>query len=387
MLIFIPSAIRGGNEEYALTIAAAGAQRGYSVWVAFPHTSGMVTVFHDLDERGIRCLDLDISEERAPRVQLLRDQHRFFQTLFALLKVRPDVVHMALPWPPYGFGLLTACALLRIPSAVVFQLAPRRFPIAAWRRALCRWARARHQQWIAISGDNQRLLCDSYAADPAEVAVIYNGASRPPGAPLDDTGREIARQDVRKELAVPREARLLITVGRLHAQKGYADLIQAIPAVLATDPDVHFVWVGDGPLRGELTRQLQHGGLEGAVHLLGHRTDVRRLLRAADLFVLPTHFEGGQSFALAEAMSEKLPIVASSASGIPEVIEHGVHGLLFPPGNTAALAEVIQWALHNPGAMGRMAEAACERGAEFSEERMVAETFSVLDRLRARGVT
>lgn len=169
-------------------------------------------------------------------------------------------------------------------------------------------------------------------------------------------------------------------------QKGHADLIRGVPDLLETAPDLQCVWVGDGPLREELKRELRKDGIERAVHILGHRRDVRRLLRAADLFIFPTQLEG-QPFALAEAMTEKTPIVSSSASGIPEVIEHGVHGLLFRPGNPAELVDAIRWAIRNPAAMGQMAEAALVRAAEFSEERMVDQTFSVLDRMRSLGST
>jgi glycosyltransferase involved in cell wall biosynthesis len=385
MLILVPATIRGGNEEYALTIGSAAVDRGYAVWAAFPQRDDMLSVREDFLRSGVKCVDVDISEEwNRPRLGTLGDIRRLVRILPTLLRIRPHVAHLALSSPIYGFALLVGCAMLRIPALAVFQFVPYRVFIPSWKQAIYRWTRRRQQQWVAISRNNQQLLCDSYHLAASDVLVIYNGARRVVAETGDDMDRASARRDVRLELGVPPTARLLVTVGRLNPQKGHVDLIKVVPDLLKSHPDVRFVWVGDGPQREEFGQALRRSGADAAVHMLGYRRDVPRLLQAADLFVFPTRAEGGQSFALAEAMAARLPIVSSSASGIPEVIEHRVHGLLFPPGNPGQLLEAVRWALENPTAMKDMAEAAFARAAEFTEERMVEETFSLVERLRRR---
>ena len=381
--MLVPAAMRGGNEEYALTIGAAGVERGYAVWAAFPHRGDMVSLKEDFARRGIECVDVDISEEwNRPRFGTFGDIRRLSRILPILLRIRPDVAHLALPSPIYGLGLLVGCALMRVPALAVFQFVPHLVFIPSWKSAIYRWTRRHHQQWVAISRNNQQLLLDSYHLDASDIRVIYNGARRAATDAEDDADRESTRRDVRRELGVPLTSRLLITVGRLNPQKGHIDLIKVLPDLVQSHPDVRFVWVGDGPQREEFARALRSLGVESAVHMLGYRRDVLRLLRASDLFVFPTRAEGGQSFALAEAMAAKLPVVSSSASGIPEVIEHRVHGLLFPPGNPDQLLETVRWALSNPTTMKEMADAAFGRAGEFTEERMVEETFSLLERLQ-----
>ncbi|WP_244329404.1 glycosyltransferase family 4 protein [Tolypothrix sp. PCC 7910] len=97
--------------------------------------------------------------------------------------------------------------------------------------------------------------------------------------------------------------------------------------------DVKFIWIGEGEQHKYLFKKLKECGLEDNVLFLGYRSDISRLLKAADIFVFPTHFEG-LPFAPIEAMAHDPPIVASDASSIPELIEDKVHGLLFSVGNS-----------------------------------------------------
>jgi glycosyltransferase involved in cell wall biosynthesis len=105
------------------------------------------------------------------------------------------------------------------------------------------------------------------------------------------------------------------------------------------------------------------------------------LLKSADLFVFPTHFEGGQSFAIAEAMAYGLPIVTSNASGIPEVIRDRTDGLLFRSGDSCDLLETLRWALRHPEKMREMAESAKQRAQDFTEEKMISKYLEVWKRL------
>jgi glycosyltransferase involved in cell wall biosynthesis len=238
---------------------------------------------------------------------------------------------------------------------------------------------------VTISQNNRRLLAEMFHIPEQEIACIYNG-SKP--LSVDDVGteaRSTLRRQVREELELPASTRLLLTVGRLNAQKGHRDLIPVIPSILKEFPDVRFVWVGDGDLRSELESQLQEHQVQDKVLLLGYRSDVPRLLQGADLFVFPTHFEGGQSFAIAEAMTAGLPIVTSDASGIPEVIQHQVHGLIFPKGDQDALRESLRWALHHPEAMETFALAAQERAKNFTETAMLQHYGALWRRLSQRN--
>ena len=104
-------------------------------------------------------------------------------------------------------------------------------------------------------------------------------------------------------------------------------------------------------------------------------------MKAADLFVFPTYFEGGQSFVGSEAMAYNLPIITSDASGIPEIIDNKVHGLLFSKGDKEQLKQAIFWALKKPQAMQEMSKNAAMRLQDFSEEKMTKETLKIIENI------
>ena len=146
-----------------------------------------------------------------------------------------------------------------------------------------------------------------------------------------------------------------LTVARLHPQKGLTDLVEAASDVLRRRDDVRFVVAGGGPSRGVVEERIRASGLEGRVVLLGERRDVPALLARADLFVLPSRFEGLPT-ALIEAMAAGRPIVATSVGGNAEVVADGETGWIVPPERPHALAQAITEALDSDlGAIGRNA--------------------------------
>jgi glycosyltransferase involved in cell wall biosynthesis len=211
--------------------------------------------------------------------------------------------------------------------------------------------------------------------------VIYNGINLTSNSQNNQANSQALRDQIYQKLSVSQTSRLLLTVGRLAPQKGYLDLIPVIPHIVREFPDVRFVWAGEGQQRQELVSKLREYDIEDKVLLLGYRSDVPSLLKASNLFVFPTHYEGGQSWAIAEAMAYGLPIVCSNASGIPEVIENHVHGLLFKKEDSCDLLETLRWALRHPDQMQEMAENAKLRIKDFSEDKMVKETLEILQKL------
>jgi glycosyltransferase involved in cell wall biosynthesis len=135
-----------------------------------------------------------------------------------------------------------------------------------------------------------------------------------------------------------------VFVGRLAPEKGLDTLISAWPAVLAKFPDARLTLVGEGPERPALTAQIDRLGLVGSVELAGSQDDPSGMLRAADLFVLPS-YEEGMSVALLEAMALGMPLVASAIPGNRRLVDDLVHGRLAPPNDLGAFALTIlaQW--------------------------------------------
>ena len=372
VLMIFPSTLRGGVEEYNLTVSRGVVKQGWDVHVAFPNVEGTTLLVQDFVKSGITYHPLAIAEDRSWLPGIARHFPRFLRTLRLLTALRPDIVQITLPAPEYCFASILACGLLKIPTVVRFGLVlPLEIPVNQWRIRLYSWVRTRQQRWVVISQNNRRLLSKLFCIPEGEITCIYNGSKSDQQPAFDVDQQLTSRQRIFNELNLPDTAKLLLTVGRLNFQKGHGDLIPTIPHIIRDFPDVRFVWVGDGDLREALEEQIRTYKIEDKVFLLGYRSDVQLLLQASDLFVFPTHFEGGQSFAIAEAMAAGLPVITSDASGIPEVIHHQVHGLVFRTGDSCDLLESIRWALTHPDEMKIMAQNACNRAQDFTEEKMI----------------
>ncbi|GAB1823147.1 glycosyltransferase family 4 protein [Herbidospora sp. RD11066] len=149
--------------------------------------------------------------------------------------------------------------------------------------------------------------------------------------------------------------RVLLTVARLAQQKGLEVLLEA--AAGPYPPDVLFAVAGEGPLRGALQERIDAGNLP--VTLLGHRTDVAALLKAATALVVPSRWEG-QPLNVHEALRAGVPVVAFAVGGIPPMI--GEAGLLLPPVDAGAMRSALLRLLADEGLLGDLAAASLARG-------------------------
>jgi glycosyltransferase involved in cell wall biosynthesis len=215
-------------------------------------------------------------------------------------------------------------------------------------------------------GERDELAAVIGAVDLAKLRVIHNGVDTPPTIEPEE------RAAIRTALGCTQETVLGLFVGQLEDRK--APLVAAVAAERVRAAGVPFTLAvaGDGPLRPELER------LPGdAVRLLGHRTDVPALLRAVDVFVQPSEREG-MSLALLEAMACGLPVVAADGEGNVEALDGA--GLLFSPGDDAALAAALTQLCREPELRDSLGQRASLRAAErFGVSRFLAETGAVYD--------
>jgi len=182
---------------------------------------------------------------------------------------------------------------------------------------------------------------------------------------------------LRAELQVPDDDVLIGNVAHLADHKGQRYLLEAIPRILAGAPNTTFAIVGKGELREELEAQAHELGIADRVRFPGFRTDVPSLLKAFDMFVMPSHMEGLGTSVL-DAMAAGTPVVGTEAGGMPEAIEHQKSGLVVPIKDPAALAKAVLHLLTNSQQAGHMAANALERvKAKFSTDSMVEGTLAV----------
>jgi glycosyltransferase involved in cell wall biosynthesis len=152
----------------------------------------------------------------------------------------------------------------------------------------------------------------------------------------------ITKIEAKSKLAdVPVDAFVYGTVARFGPYKGHSFLIKAFEKVKKQVPSARLILAGDGPLKEEIQEQAAKAGLDDSVHFLGRRDDIPKLLRAMDTFVLPSIGSEGMPLVILEAMAAGVPCIASSLSGIPEVINSSDVGFLVPPRDENALAEAM----------------------------------------------
>lgn len=212
---------------------------------------------------------------------------------------------------------------------------------------------------------------------PERVTVIYGGIDLARIERADPTG-------VRAELGVADDALVILVAGRLVADKGHALLLDVLAEIAVEFPRLSVWFAGEGPERDAIERRIAERGLAGVVRLLGFRDDLPRLLRAADLLCHPSRREGIPNV-VREAMAAGLPVVATAASGTPELVRHGETGLLSPVGDPAGLRANLVAVLRDSGLRRRLGEAGRTRAlAEFSDAECARQWLAHLATLRRR---
>ena len=222
---------------------------------------------------------------------------------------------------------------------------------------------------VAVSGLVKKFAVEVEKVEEGRVDVILNGINDP----TPDALSPAQQRDLRASLDISEGAPLILTAGRLIHQKGHTYLLDAIPEVLEQHPKATFVFAGEGVSGENLVRKSSEMGIEGAVRFLGHRLDVRQLMSSADLFVLPSLWEG-LPLALLEAMWLGLPVVATQVEGVVEAVQHQLSGLLVPPKDSRALAAALTRLLRDRGEARSLGEQAAKVVKSlFTTERMCRE--------------
>lgn len=292
-----------------------------------------------------------------------------FRRLHLLLRrLRPVLLHI------HGFraalpGLAAARwagvpVLVTIHNSPAHRAAPR-MPHAA------KFLGLHKVRYIAVS----EALAGELAAlgiPPGQISVIHNGID--PALYGEAAAGRIARRRAGGEIIVG-------TAARFAPQKGLPYFLQAAATLAPLFPEMRFLVIGDGPGRPALERQALQLGLTGRLSFCGYCSDLPRYLAGMDIFVLPSLTEG-LPLVLLEAAAAGCAVVASAVGGIPEVITGGVHGLLVPPADGAALARAAAALARDPARARRLARACRRRVAgQFTLERMLSLTETLYEGL------
>lgn len=318
---------------------------------------------------GFRMIALPLERRLSPMAHW-----RAFQALVTLFRTeKPDLVHAHMPIS--GF-------LARM---------------AAWWAGVPRIAYTCHGFWFNYTGNLPRqaigylmeflagrvtgvflTVSDEEARDARRLWISRHAVSvrngRDPAVFHPDAA---ARTRIRSALGVPEDCVVVVAVSRLVRHKGYPELAVAMRDV----PDAELWVVGErleSDRGGDMDALLRAAGLGDRLRLLGYRTDVAAILAAADIFVLPSHFEG-LPMSVIEAMLTGLPVVATDIRGPREQVVPGATGLLVPAGQSRPLAEALRRLTGNPTLRAAMGAAGRMRALDmYDETKVVARTLDLL---------
>lgn len=232
---------------------------------------------------------------------------------------------------------------------------------------------------IAVSEDIRQRRITYENVPPEKIVVIPNAVD------IRKFHKTNGSEQIRAQLGLSTSSIVVGTVARLVPPKRLDYFLEAARIVCEVMPRVHFLIVGDGPLRSELEdRARQLGLLSNSVQFLGSRQDVAELLAALDIFVLSSEREG-LPVSMLEAMAASKPIIVTSVGGIPEVIQNGYNGILVSPHNPSALANAIMDLIENNATREAIAQQGYQTvNTRFSAMAVSRQIASLYDNLLAK---
>jgi len=351
--------------QFLLPLMRAARDRGHEVVGACAEGR----LLDDVRAEGFRVIAVPFERRISPVAHLRALRH-----LIRVMRAeKPDLVHAHMPIS--GFLARVAARIAGVPR-VAYTCHGFLFNQEG------SWVRSRAgllmERVAAPLTDVFLTVATNEAADARRLGLSRNaqavGNGRDPARFHPDP---TARAALRAQFGTPETRPVVIAVSRLVRMKGYPELAEAMHAV----PEAELWVVGerlDSDRGDDMTALLSNAGLGDRLRLLGYRDDVATLLAAADIFVLPSHFEG-LPMSVIEAMLVGLPVIASSLPGTREQVEPELSGLLVPPRQAAPLGEALRRLVNDPALRRRMGDAGRARALScFNESRVVARTLDLL---------
>ena len=357
---------RGGSSENTLLSAIGLARKGYEVDVLFGQTENAnVHILEEARKAGVEFIEED---DLVRNIHPLQDIIVFWDIFHFLKDKKYDIVHAH----SSKAGLICRVAaklagvkrIIYTPHGHVFY--------GYFGKVLTRFI-------IFVESLVSRITDKIVGLTPAECDEwVRFGVGRkekyvaiPSGIDFNLMKKEaLEERDVRKELSVPEDKTLIGSVGRFVGVKGYEYFIEAAIEQLKKRGDVFFLLAGDGPLRNKYKKMISLAGVEDRFRIFGWQESTASVIRALDIFVLPSLNEG-MGRVLVEAMFFEKPVIATRVGGVPSVVS-GDAGILVDPASAGAIGKAIDALLDDPGRRKELARKGREKAlSEYSVEKMV----------------
>jgi GalNAc-alpha-(1->4)-GalNAc-alpha-(1->3)-diNAcBac-PP-undecaprenol alpha-1,4-N-acetyl-D-galactosaminyltransferase len=355
----------GGAERVMSIVANYWADLGWDVTLITLVDSTKKS-FYPLDPR-VKTKSLDVARNSTNLLSAIANTWQRVKMLRqAIIASQPDIV--------IGFMnsvsvyTILACWKLKIPLIVSEHIYPGATDANKIWQLIMKWA-YRYADLVTVLTQNALPFYPAHRG--YRTIVMPNPVIAPSGSAEIGTERVLSNPS-------------LIAIGRLHPQKGFDLLIEAFDRIRDKYPDWQLTILGEGPMRSALEERRLQLQLTDRVHMPGLVTNVPDYLRQADLFVMPSRFEGFP-MALCEAMAYGLPVLAADClSGPRDIIEDGVNGVLVKTEDIDALAAQLDALMADPVKRQQLASNAPQILNRFGVEQVMKMWAEAIDLVIAK---
>ena len=362
----ITKGVWGGAQEYVYTIATSLPQERFDVVVICGEGDALP---NKLAEWGVRIIRLNSMQRD---ISVLKEIKSFFDLKNIIETEKPDVLHLN----SSKMGLVGSIIgrMCHVPKIIFTAHGWASSESRPWIQkkffALLHWKTILFSHTTIAVSEHTKNVMRGFPWIRHKIVVIHNGI--PPFTPLDQSAAREKIQLMTGDRHVP--TIWVGTISELHTNKGLDYLIRATQKL----PDSVGVFViGEGEERKNLTNLIQTLHVESKVHILGRIPDARTLLSAFDIFTLTSRKEG-LPYTILEAGLAGLPVIASSVSGIPEIIENNTSGVLVTPGNINQIQNSLVQLIEHPETRRNLGENLRKTVTErFSQKEMIEKTIAL----------
>ena len=336
----------GGAEEHLKTVVLNLKPYGFTPVVCCIGDKGVIG--EEIEAAGVSVITLEKMKGKGFDPMIIKD----ISTLIKREGI--DIVHTHL-YHANMYGRSAALAA-RVPVVATEHNVYKSYKKK--RSIINRLLAKKTDKMIAVSRAVKDEICARDSIAPAKVEVIYNGIEvdrfKVPSAE--------EKSAARVKLALDPKAPVIGTISRLSKQKGHTFLLKAFAELLASFPDLRLLIVGSGPLDEELRSEARELAIEENIIFTGARRDVPEVLKAIDIFAMPSLWEGFP-VSLLEAFATGLPVVATPVGGVADAIERNLSGLLVEPEDVQGLKYALTKLLEDKefaASLGKEARAVVE---------------------------
>lgn len=367
-ILFVMDGMEFGGGERVFVQLAAGLKDRYQLSAA---TMAGMKFEETLKSLGVQTYPVDMGSQLS-----FKPVYKIFDII---KKNKVDFIHSQ--GARADFFARVAGRIAGIPYNICTIATPiEKFDIGVLRKGIYRFidrlTESSVDRFIVVSDSLEKLLTSKRGISAKRVVKIHNGIELHKYHPAYNSGK------LRIELGISQDVPLIGSIGRIIWSKGLEYLIEATKEIFILYPQARLLIVGEGPFKNKLVLKCKKLGIINNVIFTGFINDIREILSSIDLLVFPSLSEGFPMVVL-EAMAMGKPIVATRIDGITEQISDGKEGLLVPPKDPSALAEAVSKLIGNRKLAKSMGLAARKKAeAEFSVEKMIAETEKVYQSLR-----